>query len=70
MLFAKDKKFRKLIRLYWAEQLAGAATDRMIRLYTRLKYKRKRAFKEYMKKDKKLTAIYNDLVGFSRNNSN
>ena len=46
------------MRLYWAERVAGAAADRMVDLYTRLRFKRKRAFKEYARSDKRIRRLF------------
>ena len=58
LFFANDRRFRRLMRLYWAERMIGAATDRMIKLYTQLRFKRKRAFKEYARRDKRIMGLF------------
>ena len=63
LFFANDKKLRRLMRLYWAEQLVAGLMNRVIKLHKWLKFKRKGAFKEWIKKNKEMRAIYNNFVG-------
>ncbi len=58
LVFAKDRPLRRLMRLHLSERMMAAIIDRMKKLYERLKFKRKRAFKECAKSNKWIRDIF------------